>query len=186
MNHLSENLIQAFEVEKGTVFRRLNRREYENTLNDLFGTRLDLVRQLPVDGLADGFDNVGEALNISMVQMERYLDAMSKVLDAAISKGTRPPESRVISASYVDSPGEQRHFENTWLKRDDGAAVFFKSTGYPDGSLREASPKISGRYKIRITGYAYQSEKPLTFSLEAKTYQRGADQPLLGYFSLPP
>ena len=35
---------------KGTVLRRLNRREYENAMNDLFGTNLKLEAMLPEDG----------------------------------------------------------------------------------------------------------------------------------------
>ncbi|MGB0581889.1 MAG: DUF1592 domain-containing protein, partial [Limisphaerales bacterium] len=34
--------------------------------------------------------------------------------------------------------------------------------------------------------YAYQSEKPITFSIGATTFQRGAEKPTFGYYSLPP
>jgi len=44
---LHKRLTTAHAAQKGTVLRRLNRREYENTLNDLFGTHVPLVSTLP-------------------------------------------------------------------------------------------------------------------------------------------
>jgi len=41
--------------------RRLNRNEYENTINDLLGIRAKLRESLPLDGMADGFDNASAA-----------------------------------------------------------------------------------------------------------------------------
>ncbi len=61
---LRQPLTSAHAEAKGTVLRRLNRQEYENTLNDLFGTNLKLVETLPEDGRAHGFDTVGEALGL--------------------------------------------------------------------------------------------------------------------------
>ena len=70
---LEPRLVQAHAAAKGTVLRRLNRREYENTMNDLFGTALELEDMLPEDGRSHEFDNVGEALGISMQHMQLYL-----------------------------------------------------------------------------------------------------------------
>lgn len=186
LQSLGGELSRAHQVVKGTVLRRLNRREYENTMNDLFGTRLDLVNRLPPDGLTHGFDNVGETLNLSMVQMERYLEAAGAVLDAAIENRLEAPESAVISANYLESRDSEKFLGKTWGQLGDGAVVFYQKTGYPDGSLREASVRMAGSYRVRVTGYAHQSEAPLTFSVSAKTYQRGAEQPTLGYFSFAP
>lgn len=43
-----------------TPVRRLNRREYRNTLRNLFGIRLDEQLQLPADGSAFGIDHGAE------------------------------------------------------------------------------------------------------------------------------
>ena len=37
-----------------------------------------------------GFDNIADALNVSSVLMERYLEAADAALDAAIITGPRP------------------------------------------------------------------------------------------------
>jgi len=75
------------------TFRRLNRTEYENTLRDLFDLPGLAVRDLlPEDGRADGYDKVGGALDLSHVQMAKYLEAADKALNTAIAtQPERPP-----------------------------------------------------------------------------------------------
>jgi hypothetical protein len=183
---LAGQLTAAHAAQKQTVLRRLNRREYENTLNDLFGTHLKLVDRLPEDGRAHEFDNVGEALGISLVQMQRYLECTESVLDEAIARTLGPPESKIVRASYADTRGAEQWLDKIWLKRDDGTVVFFKQYGYPSGMLREANAPRDGWYKVRVTGYAFQSDQPITFSVGGTTFARGVEQPTFGYFSFPP
>ena len=58
------------------VKRRLNRYEYENTLKDLLDLPTLSVRDvLPEDSMLHGYNRVGEALDISHVQVARYLEA---------------------------------------------------------------------------------------------------------------
>ena len=52
--------------------------------------------------------------------------------------------------------------------------------------LRTANVQESGRYRIRVTGYAYQSEDTVTFSIGATTFQRGFERPTFAYRSFPP
>jgi hypothetical protein len=66
------------------VIRRLNRQEYNNTIRDLFGLDLKLADAFPPDDIGFGYDNVGSALNISPVHVEKYLDAAELALDKAI------------------------------------------------------------------------------------------------------
>jgi hypothetical protein len=78
--------------ELGRVaLRRLNRSEYENTLRDLFGMPGLAVKELlPEDGRSDGFDKVSDALEISAVQMRKYLEVADLVLDEAIAHEAKP------------------------------------------------------------------------------------------------
>lgn len=183
---LEKALTRAHQATKGTVLRRLNRREYENTLNDLFGTNLDLAERLPEDGRAHEFDTVGEALGVSMVQLRQYMKCIDDVLDEAIVSSLGPPEHRTIRASYADTREAERFLGNVWLKLDDGAVAFFKSGGYPSGMLRDANARRDGWYRIRVTGYAWQTDQPVTFAIGATTFARGAEKPTYGYFSMPP
>jgi len=64
------------------VIRRLNKREYKNTIRDLFGIDLD-VELLPQDGSLDGFDTPGQAHSLSSLHIERYLLVGRKALENA-------------------------------------------------------------------------------------------------------
>jgi Protein of unknown function (DUF1592)/Protein of unknown function (DUF1588)/Protein of unknown function (DUF1587)/Protein of unknown function (DUF1585)/Protein of unknown function (DUF1595)/Planctomycete cytochrome C len=66
------------------VIRRLNRQEYDNTIRDLLGLDLHLADAFPADDIGFGFDNVGSALNISPVHVEKYLDAAEFAINKAI------------------------------------------------------------------------------------------------------
>src|SRR5262249_27471223 len=72
--------------ESRSVFRRLNRTEYENTLCDLFGVPgLKVKGLLPEDGQAFGFDKSVSGLDLSYVQLAKYMEAADVALDAAIA-----------------------------------------------------------------------------------------------------
>ena len=67
---------QCAERDGRATWRRLNRYEYENTLRDLLGTPwLQIKEILPEDGEAFRFNKVGTALDVSHVQIARYLSA---------------------------------------------------------------------------------------------------------------
>jgi hypothetical protein len=179
-------LAAAHETQKGTVLRRLNRREYENTINDLLGVRLDVASLLPEDGRSGEFDTIGEALGISASQMQNYLDAATLAIDTAIAKTTAPPEVVKTTATYAETQGPDKFVGEAWGKAPDGAIVFFRELGYPTGMLREANSKRAGFHRIRVTGYAWQSNEPILFSVGGTTFARAAGRPTWGYFSFQP
>ncbi|MCB1227506.1 MAG: DUF1587 domain-containing protein, partial [Verrucomicrobiales bacterium] len=183
---LAESLTAADEAHKGTVLRRLNRVEFENTLNDLFGTRVELAGMLPEDGRAHEFDTVGEALGMSMGHLQRVMDAVDAVMDAAIASTTAPPEVKTLRASFATDADSRKFIGSQWLKRDDGAVVMFQALGYPTGTLKSANVRDAGFYKVRVTGYAHQSQRPVTFELNTDTFERGAEKPTLGAFAFRP
>lgn len=183
---LGASLTGAHAKARGTVLRRLNRVEYGNTINDLFGTQLDLASMLPEDGRSHEFDNVGEALSVSPVQLQTLLEAIDRVMDAAIVNSIKKPETKIIKASYLNGREGEQFVGKAWGKTPDGAVVFFRRISYPSGMLRGSRAPQAGFYKIRVTGYAFQSKEPITFSIGATTFQRGADKPTFGYYSMPP
>jgi len=183
---LKPQLVKAHAKAKGTVLRRLNRREYENTMNDLFGTSLELEGMLPEDGRSHEFDNVGHALGISMQHMQMYLKAAGVVLDETIAKTTQVPKPQKIVGRYTDDKGVKKFVGDQWLKLKDDSIVRFARTGYPTGMIRSARTRQEGFYRIKVHGFAYQSDKPITFSVGLTTFQRGVPKPVLAYFSFPP
>jgi hypothetical protein len=97
------------------VLRRLNRHEYERTLNALLGTHVQVADLLPDDGRAHGFDNIGEALDLSPVQIQRYMEAAAIALDACVSFGPRP-EPQVQSLTF-DTGRNAANIGKSWIKR---------------------------------------------------------------------
>jgi mono/diheme cytochrome c family protein len=82
---------QRQEKEGRAVLRRLNRTEYENTLRDLLGVPWLNVRELlPEDGQAFGYDRSAAGLDLSYVQMAKYMEAADVALDAAIAQHAAP------------------------------------------------------------------------------------------------
>ncbi|MBL9158643.1 MAG: DUF1592 domain-containing protein [Verrucomicrobiales bacterium] len=183
---LAPALSAAHENQKGTVLRRLNRREYQNTLNDLLGIRLEAASLLPEDGRTGEFDNVGDSLGISASQLRIYLDLATSAIDLAIAKTTSPPVPTKATTTYAETQGADKFIGDAWHRAPDGAVVFFRELGYPTGMLREANAKESGYHRIRVTGYAYQSDAPVIFSVGGTTFARAAGRPTYGYFAFQP
>ena len=78
-------------VEGRASRRRLNRYEYENALRDLLHAPWLQVRDaLPEDGEAFRFNKVGERLDVSHVQMARYLSAADYALRQVIAPQVTP------------------------------------------------------------------------------------------------
>jgi hypothetical protein len=77
--------------------RRLNRYEYENALRDLLHAPWLQVRDsLPEDGEAYRFNKVGDALDVSHVQMARYLNAADYALRQAMATHDTRPETKTV------------------------------------------------------------------------------------------
>lgn len=184
MAALGGDLTAKSDSQKGTVLRRLNRMEYQNTINDLLGVNVNVVDALPEDGRAHGFDNIGEALSISGIQMQRYMEAAELALNAALMAAERPETSKeTFSFEHErnkDTIGKQ------WLRRDDGSIVVFNEGGFPSTVLWGLRAKASGPYKLKITGGGHQIDEPAVFSLITGTFDfRSADFVTRSFHELP-
>jgi hypothetical protein len=99
-NSLSSSLV-SFERaqmarEGRATRRRLNRYEYENALRDLLhGPWLQIRDSLPEDGEAERFNKVGDALDVSHVQMARYLAAADYALREVMAPQAEQPPAKV-------------------------------------------------------------------------------------------
>lgn len=92
------------------VIRRLNRQEYNNTIRDLVGIPFDAGAEFPADPAAHGFDNIGSALSISPLHMEKYLKAARKVIDRAIVTGPQPKRERWRFQAERRSPESRGYY----------------------------------------------------------------------------
>lgn len=165
--------------------RRLNRAEYENTVRDLLGVELDLKDLLPPDTSANGFDNAAEALHVSSFLMEQYLEAADRVLDAAIVNGPKPwmikKRFDIKDEKTVKPTGSvYRHLE-------DSVAIFSSwVSANIQVTLWQFFSHFRGNYRFRISAYAYQTDKPVTFHMTAGTMKAVTEERIVGYHDVPP
>lgn len=93
LRDLSEKMVVARKIlsDSGGVatLRRLNRREYANTIESLLGVRPD-VSDLPDDQATSGFDTQGASLFMSSDQIEQYLATARRTLELALLPHKRP------------------------------------------------------------------------------------------------
>ena len=68
----------------GPVFHRLNRTEFQNSVNALLGTQLALRDGLPDDDLVDGFDNSAD-VSVSATLLLKYLDNVEQAVGKALA-----------------------------------------------------------------------------------------------------
>ena len=119
----------------GTItLRRLNRREYQNTIEHLTGVRVD-VGSLPTDSGSGTFDTVGTSQFISSDQFEQYLKLGRQAIDEAFERQAmqkeKPrvfrvePETTVNVQSLKDMHGMEETYGRylLWKAEVDKAAV---------------------------------------------------------------
>ena len=90
-----------------TTIRRLNRNEYNHTVRDLFGIPFAAGQNFPADGAGgEGFDNVGDALFIPPVLMEKYFEASRHVIETLYSNPAALDRILVVKPSERLTPRE--------------------------------------------------------------------------------
>jgi hypothetical protein len=93
-----------------TRLRRMTRAEYENTVRDLFDLPgLPLQGDLPPDGTVHGFDRNADALDLSHVNLGKYLEAADRILDVAIATRPRAPQPIKQRISLANPSGFVAH-----------------------------------------------------------------------------
>lgn len=158
------------------ALRRLTRLQYENTIHDLLTIDLPLKERLPEDKRAFGFDNVGEALNLSPSQLEAYLEAADAALDAAIVKKAKP-ETFKRRFERLDATGDHEGI----LDLEDAVVLLGRSTFGPP---LYKHVKETGWYRFRLSAWSYQSRDPVEILVRQHDL-RSSDAPVIGYFEAP-
>jgi len=135
LKSLSESLTAAERQTENDIprLRRLTRTEYENTIRDLFDMPgIALAGDLPADGSAHGFDKHAEALDVSHVNVQKYLEAADHILDYAIATRPQPPTIQRRRISLVNRGGFVAHV----VMNGDGVLL---KNGQPDPDFPPAA-----------------------------------------------
>ena len=140
---------------------------------------------LPPDTPANGFDNDAEALHVSSFLMEQYLEAADKVLDAAIVNGPKP----WMLKKRFDIKDEKsvKPTGSVYRHLDDSVAIFSSwVSANIQVTLWKFHSHFRGNYRFRISAYAFQTDKPVTFHMTAGTMKAVTEERIVGYYDVPP
>lgn len=165
--------------------RRLNRAEYLNTVRDLLGVDVDLKDSLPPDSSVNGFDNGAEALHVSSFLMEQYLETADKVLDAAI---VNTPKPWMIKKRFdIKDEKSVKPTGSVYRHLEDSVAIFASwVSANIQVTLWNFFSHFRGNYRFRISAYAFQTDKPVTFHMTAGTMKAVTEERIVGYHDVPP
>jgi mono/diheme cytochrome c family protein len=120
-----------------TPLHRMNRYEYNNTVNELLGLDVDVMALLPGDPTADGsFDNMAASLPFSTAHMERYMSVARQLTRLATGL---PPENPNITIYEVPL-----YMSQDWRQNED---MPFGSRG---GIAVTHNFPIEGQYQIKV------------------------------------
>lgn len=161
LRDLSDQLVVARELLSDTggvsTMRRLNRREYENTIESLLGVRID-AESLPDDANSGGFDTNGSALFFSADQFEQYLKIARGALDEAFLFGKEKPEliRQVIEPETAQNAFIER-VAGTLKENWDKAQAWRNSDGTKPPSEFGLLDEFDVRFRERLYNQQYAS-----------------------------
>jgi hypothetical protein len=151
----------------GTVLRRLNRREYLNTIGDLFGLNMaafDPTTKFPRDQTEENIDKIGDVLQTSGYLLDQYLDAADVIVEKVFSQ-QQPMSERTwhFKGNFrfeTKSAERQKEYDNQHLlvlecmdsEKHTGGYAFID--GFKDGVPAD------GVYEIKVLVKAMNREHP--------------------------
>ena len=145
---MRDHVAKASDVQAAPLARRLTNFEYQNTMRDLLGIDLELIKDLPKDPEKPyHFNNSAEFMLLGPEQLDRYLKTARRALASAIVDPVKPEVHR-----------------QQWTFEPDGSAF---ATAHPDeigvysGGRGSAASGVvvnswpeTGEYRIRVKAAA--------------------------------
>jgi hypothetical protein len=119
--------------------RRLNRVEYRNTVQDLIGVDYNTDHEFPPDDTGFGFDNIGDALTMSPMLMEKYVAAAQTIVSTAVPIAPREPIEQIVKGMSFEGTNAQLK----WGKRQ----LLFSEPANVSASFRT---DIAGTHRVKL------------------------------------
>ena len=165
--------------------RRLNRVEYRNTVKDLLGVDYNTDHEFPPDDSGFGFDNIGDALTVSPMLMEKYVAAAQAVIAQAVPLQPRKPAQNIVPGVTFNGTNARSKWERRQLLFSEPANVAAKYRNELPGTYRVTLElEVNGSYTpdpgrarviSRVDGkeflnkeFGYYDEKVFTFETTQK------------------
>jgi len=148
----------AIKPDPGPVSaRRLNRAEYDNTVRDLLGVDLHPAADFPADQAAFGFDDIGDALKMDSVLLEKYADAADRSLRTAIYG----PEKLKPSMTHYPFPVRLNDARGTKTVIPDAAHYDLTGLSSLHASHALHTFPVDGTYSFRLVFNGHRPDRSM-------------------------
>ncbi|MBI1314622.1 DUF1592 domain-containing protein [bacterium] len=169
---LTETIRRYQDTRKGTgsrpVLRRLNAREYQNSIRDLLQldmTMFNPAESFPRDQTTENLDNVGETLVTSGYLLAQYLDAADRIVEKVLNP-QRQPEVQTwhFNDGFRQQPEIDQVFRRVnnfaWMTLFDVVGADKHEGAYgPIHAFADGVP-FDGTYEIRLKAKAVNRINP--------------------------
>jgi len=158
------------------ILTRLNRAEYENTINDAFFTKLEVKNHLPVDNTRDGFDNEGDKLVMSPYAMDSYFRVASGIAEKVVGG---MPKASTTHHSYDNGLGRRLGSDGVASYEQTNDGMTTEGYRYNDASRGlglKYGDTVPGHYDVKVNGHftfidptvggAFLKERDLYFKVD--------------------
>ena len=158
-----------------TPLHRMNRYEYNNTINELLGIDVNVMELLPGDPTADGsFDNIAASLPFTTAHMERYMSVARQVTRLAVGLPPAVPTTTTYEIPLYMSQDWRQNENMPFGSRGGVSAEHY----FPvDGDYRIGA-QLETNYQDYIKGLGW--EQTLEIRLDGRLLERfsvGGDAP---------
>ncbi|MBM3786954.1 MAG: DUF1592 domain-containing protein [Acidobacteria bacterium] len=164
-----------------TVLRRLNKREYLNTIGDLFAMNMsmfDPASYFPRDQVSGNMDNIGDALVTSGYLLEQYMAAAERVVEKAFRVTERPaPREWSFTGPFRQQPEVDYAHRFVWNQQfmvlyETPRTVYEEGAYGPLYAFAEGVP-ADGVYEVSVLAEAVNRHHPY----DAKLFGMFPDEP---------
>jgi hypothetical protein len=182
----------------GTLPRRLNRVEYENTIRDLFNfPEFKVPPSFPSDNSQHGFDNIASGMILSPPLLAQYLEIATAIADEflpqPVSLPKAMPQDYSISASDLNTDAGGGGAQSGDIYR----LVSSRNMASAAGWTSSFEVPVSGVYEVQVKAKTFQSDnmfyerrvKPFKLAIYARQngeqkYARFSDLRMVGEFQV--
>lgn len=151
-----------------TLLRRLNEREYLNTLEDLFSRRVDTfapTSSFPTDQTDHHIDTIGDALVTSGFLLDNYFEAADLVVEKSLGL-TKKPEVKTWTFSDNFYQGQELSYSHKSVYQNKYLCVYEvpNSTnhegGYAGISEFPEGVHAPGHYEVKVLAHSVNRDSP--------------------------
>ena len=191
LNWLKQSL-NAHNKPGGTTLRRLNRKEYENSVRAALGVPFSVPRGFPADIRSHGFDNQAEGLVLSPPLMQKYFELAGIAADMILPQATKtmdiPAETVTIAPEEMSMAFEGVQLRDGVMRLVTKEGVLIRSCSWP--TRFEAAH--TGTYSIAtsLSSFKAWGDEPLKVELlvikPSMTFTKLPGLKRIGEFNVPP